>query len=352
MRRLLIHASPCWPLLLVCFLGCESSVMVLRNPALRTVRADFPGNTLRDGRFVSEYTSDIGRSFGPFLRWQLSRNPKREAKRADAFALEVRRLDHLPPSDRDYLIWLGHASFLIHLNGQTLLTDPCLTAPPTVARRSALPLDIHTVSVDFVLVSHGHFDHLDLASLAMLRGGPNLTALVPLRLGPLVAFGRPGIRIQEAGWYQVFDTPGGLDITLLPAMHWNRRSLRDFNQALWGSFLIRWKGRSIYFAGDTGYQTHFKEVPKLLGPVDIALLPIGAYDPPFIMRPSHLDPEEALQACVDLQAQCLVPMHYGTFDLSDEPQSEPLQRLRTAALRRGLGSSLRPLAVGEVQFLD
>jgi L-ascorbate metabolism protein UlaG (beta-lactamase superfamily) len=185
----------------------------------------------------------------------------------------------------------------------------------------------------------------------MLQGGPALTALVPLRLGPLVASGRPGIRVQEAGWYQVFDTPG-LEITLLPAMHWNRRGLRDFNKALWGSFLIRWKGKSIYFAGDTGYQTHFKEVPELVGPVDIALLPIGAYDPPFIMRPSHLDPEEALQAFVDLKARRLVPMHYGTFDLSDEPLGEPLQRLRAAAAGWGLEASLRPLAVGEVLFLD
>ena len=322
----------------------------MSNPDLPTLLAGFPGNPMRDGRFEGVYTSTIGRSFLPVLRWRLSRNPKARLKREDSYALEVRPVAQLPPPDQDYLIWLGHASFLIHINGRTLLTDPCLTAPPFMKRRTALPLDIATVPVDFVLISHGHYDHLDQKTLAQVQGEP-ATALVPLRLGPLVRAGNPALAVQEAGWYQVYDTGPELRVTLLPAMHWNRRSLTDFNRTLWGSFHVQWQGKSLYFAGDTGYNSHFKDIEQLMGPVDWALLPIGAYDPAFIMRPSHLNPEEALQACQDLRARHMVPMHFGTFDLTDEPPGEPLSRLQAAAARQGLADSVRALVIGEPLYL-
>jgi L-ascorbate metabolism protein UlaG (beta-lactamase superfamily) len=197
------------------------------------------------------------------------------------------------------------------------------------------------------MLSHGHFDHLDLATLRSLKAGQ---VLAPLRLGDLVRRANPALGVQEAGWYQRFETGPGLEVTLLPAQHWHRRGLRDFNASLWGSFLVRFGGRSLFFAGDTGYNGHFREIREHAGPVDVALLPIGAYDPPFIMRPSHLDPEEALQAFQDLGAATLVPMHYGTFDLSDEPPGEPLARLRAAVEERGV-RELRVLDVGEVFFL-
>lgn len=318
----------------------------MNNPKLRGLRADFPGNPRRDGRFVTAHTSRTGNGSGQILKWKLSRNPKARAKAEDAFALEVRPVTSLPPPERDYLIWLGHAAFLIHVAGLTLLTDPCLTAPPLMRRRSPVPLDLGAVPVDCVLVSHGHYDHLDLKTLARLQG-PALTALVPLGLGPLVRAGNPRIRVQEADWYQVFDTPGALQVTLLPAHHWSRRGLTDLNRTLWGSFRIAWPGGSLYFAGDTGYAGHFRETAALTGPVDVALLPIGAYDPDYVMRESHMNPEEALQAATDLEARRIVPMHYGTFDLTDEPAGEPLRRLLAAEDGR-----VAPVAVGEVLFLD
>jgi L-ascorbate metabolism protein UlaG (beta-lactamase superfamily) len=320
----------------------------MNNEKLRTLRPDFPGHRLRAGRYVTAYSSQAGQSLRPLLRWKLTRNPKAAAKRADRFQLELRPVTQLPDPARDYLIWLGHATFLIHVQGRTLLTDPCLTAPPLMRRLCPPPLDLRDLAVDYLLISHGHYDHLDLATLAMLPG-PGSTALVPLGLGAQVRAGNPRLAVQEADWYQVYDTGPELRITLLPAQHWHRRGLTDLNRALWGSFHLRWGGRSLYFAGDTGYQDHFREIAALVGPVDAALLPIGAYDPGYMMQQSHMNPEEALRAAGDLRAARMVPMHFGTFDLSDEPLGEPLARLLAAA-PAAPGVSVEPLAVGEPWF--
>ena len=318
----------------------------MMNPDLHTIRHGYSGNTFRQGRFQERYMSTVGRSFWPVLRWKLSRNPKAREKREDDFRLAVRPLDALPAGD--CLVWLGHASFLLRAAGRTLLLDPVLKGPRFLKRLAEVPLDMAGVEVDYVLVSHGHYDHLDLPTLRGLSG-PRLTALVPLRLGDLAREGNPAMAVQEAGWYQRFDTGPDLRVTLLPAQHWHRRGLNDLNAALWGSFLVEWGGKSLFFAGDTGYNGHFKEIREQAGPVDYALLPIGAYDPPFLMRPSHMNPEEAWRAFGDLEARTLVPMHFGTFDLSDEPRGEPLRRLLAAA--GPSTGSVRALDVGEVLAL-
>jgi len=321
----------------------------MQNPDLPSLHPGFSGNTFRQGRFVERYMSSVGRSFWPVLKWKLSRNPKARSKREDAFSLTVRPLAEVP--EGDCLVWLGHASFLLRAAGKTLLFDPCLKGPRFLRRLAAVPLDVGKVAVDYVLVSHGHYDHLDLPTLRSLRG-PALMALVPLRLGEVARDGNPAMAAQEAGWYQRFDTGPELEVILLPAQHWHRRGLNDHNAALWGSFLVRWKGISVYFAGDTGYGGHFREIREHFGPVDFALLPIGAYDPPFLMQPSHMNPEEALKAFQDLEGRTLIPMHYGTFDLSDEPRGEPLRRLMAAGAKEADGGGIRVLDVGEVLSLD
>jgi len=319
----------------------------MQNPDLPTIRDGYAGNTLRHGRFVERYMSTAGKSFWPALRWKFSRNPKARAKAADGFKLAVRPLDALP--EADCLVWLGHASFLLRAGGRTLLFDPCLKGPRFLRRLAALPMAPEALAVDFVLVSHGHYDHLDLATLKVLPGAPG--ALVPLRLGALVAEGNPRMAVQEAGWYQRYDTGPDLQVTLLPAQHWHRRGLNDHNASLWGSFRVQWGGKALYFAGDTGYNGHFQEIREQMGPVDVALLPIGAYDPAYLMQPSHLNPEEAWRAFRDLEARTLVPMHFGTFDLSDEPRGEPLRRLLAAEAEDGAPGAIRPLDVGEVLYL-
>jgi L-ascorbate metabolism protein UlaG (beta-lactamase superfamily) len=332
-------------------LGCANQEVYLKNPLLKTIRPDFPGNTLRNGQFNETYMSNIANTPWPLIRWQLSRNPKKLLKRQEHYALTVRPVTTLPDSKRDYLIWLGHASFLLHINGRTLITDPCLTAPPLIKRLAPVPLSIQTVPLDYVLISHGHYDHLDKKTLAQLQGN-DITALVPLKIGALITEANDKIKVQEAGWYQQYLTSPEIKITLLPAKHWNRRGPFDFNQTLWGSFLIQWNNKSIYFAGDTGYDTHFREIATIAGTVDYALLPIGAYDPPFIMQPSHLNPEEAVQAFKDMGAKKLIPMHYGTFDLSDEPLGEPIRRFNDLVKQNRLEESVNIPDVGEPVFLD
>jgi len=336
--------------LLSCLSACQPTQGLVRNPKLQTIRPGFPGNAQHDGRFTGDYASQIARTPWPIIRWKLSRNPKAVAKRQDTFMLPVKTVASLPAANRDYLIWLGHATFLIHVNGRMIITDPCLGAPPFFKRLSPAPLKIKSVPLDYVLVSHGHYDHFDKQTLAAMTGQP--LALVPLGLGRMVADANPRIAAQEAGWYQMYDIPGEVQIILLPAKHWNRRTPWDFNHYLWGSYLIRWKDKTLYFGGDSGYDSHFREIAATVGPVDYALLPIAAYDPPFIMKTNHMNPEEALQAFKDLGARRLIPMHYGTFDLSDEPLGEPLRWLQRSVSEQRLDDRVLPIMVGEPLYLD
>jgi L-ascorbate metabolism protein UlaG (beta-lactamase superfamily) len=320
----------------------------VNNPDLKNIDTDFPGMRFENGQFQGDYTSRTGKSFWPILKWRLSANPKADAKKKDTFRLKVTPLDQLPPalSGQNYMIWLGHASFLIHAHGKNIVTDPCLTAPPFFKRLAEVPLDIRKVPLDYLLISHGHYDHLDSDTVKRLTG-TNLQALVPMGIGRFTWEWNPAIRVQEAGWFQQYQTHDGLELFFLPARHWNKRGLFDLNTSLWGSFLIRCQGKTIYFAGDTAYDSHFREIRRLFGPIDIALLPIGAYDPPFIMRDSHMNPSQALQAFKDLEARILIPMHYGTFDLTDEPLGEPLEWLQREAAETGVQSKIKPLSVGE-----
>ncbi len=226
-------------------------------------------------------------------------------------------------------MWLGHASFLIRINGTTFLTDPCFGSIPMYRRHTDLPVEMAQVNIDNLLVSHGHYDYFNADSIRMLKGD-RIQAHLPLKLGTLVRGWNRKITVQEAGWYQQFDTDDGVDVFFVPAHHWYRRSSFDLNGILWGSYIVRSNGITIYFAGDSCYSSHFKEIGKRFARIDYALLPIGAYDPPFIMKRSHMNPAEAVRAFHDLNARVMIPMHYGTFDLADEPKGEPrrwLQRL-------------------------
>jgi L-ascorbate metabolism protein UlaG (beta-lactamase superfamily) len=156
--------------------------------------------------------------------------------------------------------------------------------------------------------------------------------------------------VQEAGWWQQYDLgpDAPVEIFYLPASHWSRRGLFDLNRILWGSFLIKTADRLIYFAGDSSYGDHFEQIEHTFGPLDIVLMPIGAYKPAFMMSRSHVNPHEAAKAANVLRAGHVVPMHYGTFDLSDEPASEPLRLLTEVAAGGLLRGVLHAPAVGEI----
>jgi L-ascorbate metabolism protein UlaG (beta-lactamase superfamily) len=252
---------------------------------------------------------------------------------------------------RDTIAWLGHATFLIRVKGLTFLVDPVLFDLPLMKRRSPLPCPPEVFhNIDYLLLSHGHRDHLDKQSIKLVFDqNPGLKAFGPLAMAPLVHKMVPGLPLQEAGWYQQFNLEKSQDLQLyfLPAAHWHRRGLSDMNKVLWGSFLIRTPEQTIFFAGDTALGPHFREIRDLFGPPDICILPVGAYKPAFLMQQSHLNPWEAIQAFHALGGKTFIPMHYGTFDLSDEPAGEPVRLLQEMAVDGKINGQLIIPAIGQ-----
>ena len=336
---------------------------LLRNDTLPTVRPDWAGNRLIGRQFVNADGTLFTSPLSTVLKWQFSANPQRDEKKADKWTPDV----HALPAETltgagprpDTLTWLGHATFLIQWGGKRLLTDPVFFNVSIVKRRHPLPLaePAHLTNLDVVFISHGHRDHLDEQSVKIvLAANPQAQWLVPLRMAPiLTGWGVPAARIQEAGWWQTYDALGPdfpLDLTFLPAQHWHRRYLTDMNVVLWGSVLIRHRAtdRTLWFAGDTAWGPHFQQITDHFGPLDWAILPIGAYKPQYMMRAAHMGPQEAIKAFNTLRAEVLVPMHHGTFDLSDEPASEPLRLTQQMATSGALSAGQRLVApaVGEV----
>lgn len=322
---------------------------MLNNPELKTIKPNYKGNPYSKKQFSGPYTSSVGKSFLPILKWKFSKNPKGDLKKTDTRRLTVIKQKALPTTEQNYLMWLGHASFVLQLNGKTILMDPCLSTSPFYKRYIQPPLSAEQLKADYLLVSHVHYDHLDKATLKALPDNAT-QALLPLRVGKLVSKMNSKLTIQEAGWYQQFQTDSEIEVYLLPAKHWNKRGPTDLNQFLWGSYIIRSQDMTLYFAGDTGYDSHFKEIGELFPTIDIALLPIAAYDPSTIMKSNHMNPEEALQAFHDLGAKTFIPMHYGTFDLTDEPVGEPLEWFLREVSQQKLEKRIRVLDVGETLF--
>jgi N-acyl-phosphatidylethanolamine-hydrolysing phospholipase D len=252
--------------------------------------------------------------------------------------------------------WVGHATLLVQMGGVTLLTDPTWsrTASPVSwlgPRRYVEPgLALESLPpVDVVLISHNHFDHLDLPTLERLaRRGAGTRFLVPLGNGELLR--SRGIEaVDELDWGEA-RTLSGVEILCTPAQHWSRRGLRDERRALWSSWVVTAPDRRFYFGGDTGYFSGFAAIGAARGPFDLAAVPIGAYEPAAMMRPFHLDPEEAVRAGRDLGARRVLGIHFGTFDLSDEPLDEPPRRFRAAAEAAGYpASDAWILAIGETR---
>ena len=325
----------------------------LRNEQLRTVKSGYPGNKLFGNQFANGeelYTPESSNVF----RWKfLTENPQKEEKKADTWTPEVVNCSEFLAGREDGLVWLGHATFVLRTQGTTLLFDPLLFDSMFLKRRHLLPCRPEELAnIDLLLLSHGHRDHLDEASIKLVaRQNPGLRVLTSLRMAPLLRGMASSLQVQEAGWWQQYDLGSaapGLEIYYLPAAHWHRRGLTDLNKVLWGSFLIRTQDKLIYFGGDSAYAGHFEDIERQFGPLDICLLGIGAYKPAFMMQLSHTNPHEAAKAANVLRAGHLVPMHYGTFDLSDEPASEPIRTMQDVAQGGMLRPDLHVPSVGEV----
>jgi L-ascorbate metabolism protein UlaG (beta-lactamase superfamily) len=249
--------------------------------------------------------------------------------------------------------WAGHASWVVRIGGLTVLTDPVwsrriLGTParvtPVGVPWSALP------RVDAVVISHNHYDHLDAPTLRRLpRDTP---VLAPAGLGRWFHRRRFN-RVTELDWWEATEL-NGVRFDFVPAHHWSKRTLTDTCRTLWGGWVLTAPdGRRVYFAGDTGYGHWFARIGRRYPGIDLALLPIGAYDPRWWLRDVHCDPEEAVRAAQDVGARRMAPMHWGTFVLSAEPVLEPLTRVRTAWQRAGLPREhLWDLPVGGSRVLE
>ncbi len=317
-----------------------------RNESLITVKPYWKGNPVVRGSFVNRQHR-LRHGMGNVLKWRLSPNPQRKEKKRENWAPRFNYLHDLEEVQGDSLIWLGHNSFFMQIAGKRLMFDPVFGSIPFVRRKSKLPVHPDSLkNIDYLLLSHDHFDHLDKRSIARLyANNPGMTLFCGLGTGELVRSWLPELKVIEAGWYQQIEDKE-LKITFLPAQHWSKRSLNDGGQRLWGAFMIQGNDISVYYSGDTGYSRHFAEVPELLGAPDYALLGIGAYKPRWFMQPNHISPYDSLTASVEMQAGMTIPMHYGTFDLSDEPLSDPPKVFADEARKRNIRVTIPGL--GEV----
>lgn len=239
--------------------------------------------------------------------------------------------------------WVGHSTLLVQMGGVTFLTDPIWSNTPSPIpgvgpRRFVEPgiaLD-DLPPIDFVVISHNHYDHLDLPTLVDLAElNPETRFLVPQENGDLLR-GKGIVRVEEYDWGDVTEHEG-VKIHCLPSQHWSKRGIGDDQKALWASWAVTGPERRFYFAGDTGYFDGFRRIGEALGPFDLAAVPIGAYEPAEIMQYSHMNPEESVKSAIDLDARRALAIHFGTFDLSDEPLEEPPRRFLEAAQASDLG---------------
>lgn len=217
------------------------------------------------------------------------------------------------------------------------MIDPVFGSIPFVKRRSAFPANPSIFTrIDYLLISHDHFDHLDRSSVGRLvEQNPQMKLFCGIGTGTLIKEWFPSMEVVEAAWYQQHND-GNLCLTFLPAQHWSKRGVADGGERLWGAFMIQADGITIYNSGDTGYAPHFKELPELFPHIDYCMIGIGAYKPRWFMKPNHISPYDALTASHDMGAKLTVPMHYGTFDLSDEPLFDPPHVFATEAKLRGM----------------
>ena len=243
--------------------------------------------------------------------------------------------------DEDYIAWIGHATYLIKLGDTTIITDPVFSknAGPLIFgpdRFTEPALKLNEIpKTDLFLLTHNHYDHQDMGTIKKFPF-KSAKVLVPLKLGKY--FTRNKFKdVNEMDWYEEVKINEDLKIIFLPAVHWSKRGLTDNNKTLWGSFLIEYKSKKIFFACDTGYGNIYKELGEKYGPVDLTMINIGAYDfkPMFNKSIYHTTPEEALNVAQNLKSKKVIGMHWGTFVLSLEPIMEPPIRFKDNAEKYG-----------------
>jgi N-acyl-phosphatidylethanolamine-hydrolysing phospholipase D len=327
-------------------LGAVAAPVALADPR----NLDRPGHHLARGFRNLDPAYDytiLGRTLG-LLRRVVEREPVRGALpatvRNDGTAL---RANGTKPT----VTWIGHATLLVQLDGVNILTDPIWNdhaGPLGFGPRRLVPPGIRFEElppIHAVIISHDHYDHLDLPTVQRLARFHQPTFFVPLGLREWFA-DRGVPNVVELDWWQSH-VHRGLTFVATPAQHGSGRGLADQNLRLWSSWVILGRDRRFFFAGDTGYTSGLAEIGRQLGPFDIAAIPIGGYSAFSARHPNHVSPEEAAQLFEDVQGRLMVPMHWGTFALNREPFREPPERLLAEALRRGLEERIALLSQGQ-----
>jgi N-acyl-phosphatidylethanolamine-hydrolysing phospholipase D len=321
--------------------------------------------------FRNHYVASVNKSWRELLRWQWQRwraglpPPPRVPTPTAETSLDFLRENAAAGATMvPTVTWIGHATALVQASGLNVLTDPIFSRrasplqflgprrmqPPGIALRE-LP------RIDVVVVSHNHYDHLDrdsIESLARQPGGPPLF-LVPLGIKAWMA--RLGVeRVSELDWWEQHEH-GGVEFHFTPAQHWSARGIRDRNRTLWGAWSVLGVDLHWFFSGDTGYSADFADTRRHFaerqtadrgGGFDVALIAVGACEPRWFMREQHVDPEEAVQIHLDLGAKRSVGVHWGTFQLSDEPLDHPIEALPLARARLGVSEDAFSLmAIGQ-----
>jgi L-ascorbate metabolism protein UlaG (beta-lactamase superfamily) len=294
-----------------------------RTQVLKADPAMLRAPHVRDGKYFNPWLPMERRGFGSYLMMRLF------GKKADYTEEEEKHLPAMLPDTAkrlremkgDFILWIGHATFLVRLGGEYWLTDPVFSnralvparkTPPAITAKDLAGLD----GPLNVVISHNHYDHLDESSIESMP--PNTRFYVPLGLGEFVRE-HGGRNVVEMDWWEETVTPAGTRLTCLPSQHWSRRVTQSRNSTLWASFMITAPTARIYFAGDSGYFIGYKEIGRTFPGIDYALMPVTAYRPRWFMHYAHMDVRESLDAFQDLGARFFVPTQWGTFHLGEEP---------------------------------
>lgn len=291
------------------------------------------------------------KTFKDMRKWQKERRSKVKDLTENIQTCSSKRIDELKENrSRTSYTWVGHSTFLLQLNGLNILTDPVFAKRMGFQKRltePGIPLE-ELPNIDVVVISHGHYDHLDFPTLKKLKGNPQY--FVPVGLKSL--FLKKGYQhVIEMSWWEKVEYKG-IEIHFVPAQHWTRRSINDMNTSHWGGWIFRSSSETFYFVGDTGYFSGFQEIAKRFS-VDVVFMPIGAYEPEWFMKDSHISPEDSVKAFIELAASEFVPMHYGAYRLADDTGPEALERLLKEWEKKNLPKEqLRVLLLGETKMYN
>ena len=303
----------------------------------------FSKEIFKDGIFYNNYIDHKMTTFKQFWKW------RKESKKPEPMSFPLAKNDPTflqENRSQKTLTWIGHASFLIQIDGINILTDPHLTkrASPVVfagpSRTTPPGLDINDLpEIDVIVISHNHYDHLDYQTILnitrkQITNQPLI--LVPLKLKKLVeSFGARNVK--ELGWWDTTNFKN-LNIHAVPVQHWSNRSFNT-NKTLWCGWVFENKNFKCIFVGDTGYSKDFATIQQRFGHMDLSLIPIGAYAPRWFMKYHHCNVDEAIQIHKDLKSKKSIAMHWGTFQLTDEPMDDPIKLLKKLAPEKNLLSN-------------